>query len=194
MSAGSTATRRGRPLDPAVDAAILQATLEVLGEHGYARLRVGDVAQRAHAGLGALYRRWPTKRDLVLATLRTAAPDSEIPVTDDPRADVLAGLSAMNGALAGPKGRMLAGMLAELPADPELAAAIRETVISPLRDAHRDRLRRLIGDVPDLHLRADLGPSLILSRALVFGEPLDRRELADIVLPLIASPGTNLTR
>ncbi len=38
---------RGRPRDPAVDAAIRSATVGLLGEAGYARLTMDQVAARA---------------------------------------------------------------------------------------------------------------------------------------------------
>jgi AcrR family transcriptional regulator len=58
----SVAHRRGRPRVAARDAAILDATQQLLDELGYDRLRIQDVADRAHAGLATIYRRWPTKQ------------------------------------------------------------------------------------------------------------------------------------
>jgi len=42
-----------------------QAAKDLLGEVGYDRLRIQDVADRAGAGLATLYRRWPTKQALI---------------------------------------------------------------------------------------------------------------------------------
>jgi len=42
-------------------------TLELLQEHGYDRLTLDAVATTAHASKATLYRRWPTKAELVLA-------------------------------------------------------------------------------------------------------------------------------
>ena len=58
--------RGGRPLDPSRDRAILEAALEGLAEVGYDRLSMDEIAARAHAGKGALYRRWPSKAALVV--------------------------------------------------------------------------------------------------------------------------------
>jgi AcrR family transcriptional regulator len=58
--------RRGRQLDPARDAAILAAAFDGLAELGYDRLSMDEIAARAHAGKGALYRRWPSKARLVV--------------------------------------------------------------------------------------------------------------------------------
>lgn len=110
---------------------MLAATAELLGEQGYPKLRVGDVAQRARVGLGTVYRRWPSKRDLVIASLADAAPDLSLPTTADATADLLTALRAIADALAGPKGQLLSGLLTDVADDPDLAQAARETVITP---------------------------------------------------------------
>src|ERR1700716_4639408 len=83
--------RRGRPRAPDRDTAILDATQQLLEELGYARLRIQDVADCAHAGLATIYPRSPTKQALVIATMERQAPDMS-PETDDPLADLRAHL------------------------------------------------------------------------------------------------------
>jgi AcrR family transcriptional regulator len=46
---------------------LLAVTLELLQEHGYDRLSLDAVATTARASKATLYRRWPTKGELVLA-------------------------------------------------------------------------------------------------------------------------------
>jgi AcrR family transcriptional regulator len=46
---------------------LLDATLQLLQEHGYDRLTVDAVAAMAHASKATVYRRWPSKAELVLA-------------------------------------------------------------------------------------------------------------------------------
>ena len=53
----------------AADAAILDATIEVLGEQGYGGLTVSAVIERAGVSSATLYRRWPTKLELVMAAI-----------------------------------------------------------------------------------------------------------------------------
>jgi AcrR family transcriptional regulator len=178
--------RRGRPFDPAVGEAALRVTLELLDERGYAGLRVDDVAERAGIGLGALYRRWTTKSALVIAALTAAAAEQHVTPSGDPEADLLDGLVAIAGALSGRGGRLLALLFSGT--EPELAAAIRAAKVIPLRDENRERLRRVIGDIPDLAQRADLGPGLIVLRFMAEGEPLTRQQIADQVLPLMIAP------
>lgn len=175
------ASRRGRRPDPAVGQAALDATMELLAERGYAGLRVADVANRAGIGLGALYRRWSTKRDLVSSALRALSAEQQVPTSEDPVADLRVGLEAIADALAGPYARLLADIVS----DPELAEVAREAKIAPLLSAHRERLRRVVGDVPDLDARAELGPALILFRTLVLGRAPTGAELRSEILPLM---------
>jgi AcrR family transcriptional regulator len=61
-----TATRRrGAELE----AAILEAAWELLSERGYAALTYDALAQQARTAKQVIYRRWPTKRDLLFALL-----------------------------------------------------------------------------------------------------------------------------
>jgi AcrR family transcriptional regulator len=56
---------RGRPRDPAVDAAILTAALDLFIEQGISAMSVEQIAKRAGVGKPTLYRRWSTKEALV---------------------------------------------------------------------------------------------------------------------------------
>ena len=103
-AATPVARRRGRPRVAARDTAILDATQQLLEEIGYDRLRIQDVADRAHAGLATIYRRWPTKQALVIATMEHQAPDMP-PESDDPLADLQALLHKAVADLWGPRSR-----------------------------------------------------------------------------------------
>ena len=46
---------------------LLAVTLQLLQEHGYDRLTVDAVAAAARASKATVYRRWPSKAELVLA-------------------------------------------------------------------------------------------------------------------------------
>jgi len=61
--------RAGRPRDPACDAAILQATLDIFAEHGYGGVSMDGVAARAGVGKATIYRRYRSKDELMLEAL-----------------------------------------------------------------------------------------------------------------------------
>ena len=63
----------------------MRAALEGLAEVGYDRLSMDAIAARAHAGKGALYRRWPSKAALVVDAInawREARGPLSIPDTE----------------------------------------------------------------------------------------------------------------
>jgi AcrR family transcriptional regulator len=86
--------RRGE----ALETALLDAAWAELTERGYDELTIDAVAARAGTSRAVLYRRWPSKQDLVLATLAEHVRKDfvEAPDTGSLRGDVLALLNEAN--------------------------------------------------------------------------------------------------
>lgn len=84
----STSTRRRGEV---LENAILQAAWDELREAGYNRLSMEGVASRAGTNKNAVYRRWPNKAALVIATYfkHLPKPSFEIPDTGSLREDLL---------------------------------------------------------------------------------------------------------
>ncbi|WP_433064150.1 TetR/AcrR family transcriptional regulator [Dactylosporangium sp. CS-033363] len=84
--------RRGTELEDA----ILEAGWDVLVERGYHGFTYEAVAERAGTSRPVLYRRWPQREDLLLATVAKswATQPIEIPDTGDLREDMLGFLRA----------------------------------------------------------------------------------------------------
>lgn len=72
----------GRPRDRRLDAAVLAATRRLLVEVGYRDLSFEAVARRAAVHRPAIYRRWPTKAELVHAAIYTEDVTEEVPEGD----------------------------------------------------------------------------------------------------------------
>jgi AcrR family transcriptional regulator len=66
--------RTGRPPDPDMEARVFQATLDLYLELGWGKLSFDLVARRAGAGKAALYRRWSSIEELVVAALSSRVP------------------------------------------------------------------------------------------------------------------------
>jgi AcrR family transcriptional regulator len=178
------ARRRGRPRAAGRDTAILDATQQLLEELGYDRLRIQDVADRAHAGLATIYRRWPTKQALVIAAMQHRAPEMA-PESDDPLADLQTLLRAAVDDIWGPRRHFLVGLLASLRTDPELADAFRAG-LAESRARLRRPIARIVGDHdPALDLRVDLAPALLAFRVLVGEEPTDTDDTVHQLVTLI---------
>ena len=91
-----TATRRrGAELE----AAVLEAAWSILRERGYGALTYEALAQQAKTAKQVIYRRWPTKRDLLFALLQhhgTSLPSIQVD-TGSLRGDVLTLMRNSNG-------------------------------------------------------------------------------------------------
>lgn len=69
---------------------LLDVTLHLLQEHGYDRLTLDAVAARARASKATVYRRWPSKAELVLAAFIEGVRQSAVrPETGTLRGDLL---------------------------------------------------------------------------------------------------------
>ena len=82
--------RPGRPRDPRLDDAILEAGLAAFLESGYGATSLTEIARRAGVGTPAIYRRWPTKADLAMAIVEHVAEPEPIPDTGSIRDDLVA--------------------------------------------------------------------------------------------------------
>ncbi|CAM5724390.1 hypothetical protein SVIOM342S_03175 [Streptomyces violaceorubidus] len=78
-SAQTPSRRRGAVLERA----ILEAALDQLGTVGWNGLTMEGVAAGAQTGKAAVYRRWPSKEDLVADALRSGLPDFDTVPTSE---------------------------------------------------------------------------------------------------------------
>jgi AcrR family transcriptional regulator len=116
---------RGRPRDRRIDDAVLRATIELLEEVGYTRLTIPLVAARAGATPPAVYRRWPTKVELVYEAVFPTPPNADLPLTgsiDDAVRTLVRSSVALFSAPA--VHTAWSGLMAELPSEPGLSARL----------------------------------------------------------------------
>jgi len=85
------APRRGRPRDQAVDERILDVARGVYAERGWAGFNFDVVAARARVSKDAMYRRYTSKMDLLMATMTNSGGGHDaIPYDGDIRAYLMA--------------------------------------------------------------------------------------------------------
>ena len=143
-----------RTKDARIDDAILAATIELLDEIGYQALTIGAVASRAGVHRPAVYRRWASKRHLVVDAVASQMGVAPTPDTGDVRADLVAGITTLVRSLSGTAlGRVLPALVADLANDAELAAEFRDRVFDPRRESTAITLRSAIarGDIRSGH-------------------------------------------
>ncbi len=176
--------RRGDELDRA----IRQAVFEELLERGYSELTMEGVASRAGTGKAPLYRRWPSKRELVLASIEFMAGVTRDPPPDTGtlRGDLLRLLGRMTAATSSVAEQAANTLIWERGRHPEIADAAVEQLIRPRLDWIRDTIARAVqrGEIQapaSLDLMARIGPAMIIQHLLETGAPPTRHRLTAIV-------------
>jgi AcrR family transcriptional regulator len=106
MGAKKTTKRRPRALvrgEPVVHG-VLHAAMQELARVGYEALRIDDVAVLAKVNKTTIYRRWPTKADLISCALRSdTVEEMAPPATGSLRGDLLAIAGRMVSAMCAPE-------------------------------------------------------------------------------------------
>jgi AcrR family transcriptional regulator len=156
--------RAGRPRDPQIDAAVLEATIAVLSRSGYGRLTLEEVARHAGTTKPAIYRRWPNRQRLVLAALGRRLGEARAPDTGCTLCDLDESLKLFVAAFRRVPPDVIGPLFADCAGDRDLRTAFMTTLFDPPRAAVKETLDRA-------HARGDLR------------EDVDR----DLILDLIGS-------
>lgn len=153
--------RPGRQRSEAADHAILSATLDLLAENGYGALTVASVITRAGVSSATLYRRWPTKQDLVAAAL--ASLHSEVVDIDTGAlaTDIAAMVQSTAQAMTVKREDIAQDIAVELRRNPEFRAAINEKFIQPRRAVMAGIIERAV-------TRGELGDGIGVDVATAF--------------------------
>jgi AcrR family transcriptional regulator len=189
--------RRGTELENAIRC----AAYAELSEVGYTAFTVEAVAARAHTGKASIYRRWPTKQELVLDAMCAELPSAADCGLDPHLNDSVTTAEALHAVarnisriLNSPAGDVVRSVKCEAAVDPELARAVDERFQAPRRAALLALLQRGVerGEVrPDAvnELVADVVPAVLMHRVLLMREALTERDITQIIdrviLPLV---------
>jgi AcrR family transcriptional regulator len=180
-----------------VVAAVLRSTLEVLGRQGYGGIRIEDVADESGVNKTTIYRRWPTRADLVIAALVQLAEPPIAQETGRLECDLCATFMTATTLRATSAGRGVVRALIAERGDPEVdrvVEAIRERHRAPARDLLKRARRR--ADLPrraDLELMLDVLIGTVYSRLRESARPLDEKWVRAVVRLVLAGvgPGPN---
>jgi AcrR family transcriptional regulator len=169
---------------------VLRATVEELGTVGYTALRVEDVAARSGVNKTSIYRRWPTKVDLVAAALQNHARAHEAPDTGALRTDLIELGRHMARKMETPLGRGLVRMMQMERGQPELDAVIRtlrsENICARAAVIERSLARGELPPDTDATLLAEMIGAPISSRLLHTGMPVDDAFILSVVDMVLA--------
>jgi len=191
----ASAPRPGRPRDPAADRAITAATFRLLREEGYRGLSMEAVAAAAGVAKTTIYRRYPSKRDLVVAAM-LAETSFPVPPPEMPTREALTSLIRQAGRILidGRAVRILGTFLAEEAREPELLETFRARLVEPRRAMGLAMLRAGVerGEIrPDANL--DMITEMLLGSLLaryVSGRGVDDRWVEELTATIWSAIGT----
>jgi AcrR family transcriptional regulator len=189
----------GRPRDARADAAILDATLRLVGSVGLGGLTMDAVAATAGVSKATIYRRWASKEALVLDAWMACFTDDTIPDTGSLERDLVSILGGLRDNITkGLLARVLPQMVAASQVNDELARAYREFVVGR-RWRTTVVLNRAIerGELPpgtDLDLLQDMLVGPLFYRTLLSGEVTDDDLVATVVETVLAGMRAQIGR
>jgi len=176
---------------------LLAVTLELLQEHGYDRLTVDAVATTARASKATIYRRWPTKAELVLAAFvegtRQVAVD---PDTGTLRGDLLR-LGEQISAHVSTHASTIRAVLVEVSRSAELDAIMQEQFLDQRKALMSRVLAQAVarGEIEASAITDDLWdvlPGYLIYRAVLTGRAPSCRTIEDLVDDLLLPSLTRL--
>lgn len=182
-----------RPRSREAEAAILDATICLLGEVGFSALTIDGIAARAGVGKATIYRHWSSKAEVAVEAFQAFVPPLHDPDTGSFADDVRAVLfHLVDGLSNSPLAAVLPSLVEAAEHDPELERLFKEFGASRravLRGVIARAVRR--GEVrddidPDLAIDVLVGP--IFMRRLVTRGPVTRKHASavlDLVLPVL---------
>lgn len=185
----TTAPRLGRKRDHSRDPEILDAAIEILAETGYEGMTIEMVASRVKAGKATLYRRWPSKAELVLdavACMKRGDLEAPLPDTGTLRGDLIALIKPRSIAEAEKKLQVMAGLASMLSRSPELADTAYATLVEPRATINRTLFQRALdrGEITgdhDLDTLSVVTAAMASYRLLMLRKPVDREFLLSII-------------
>ncbi len=165
---------------------LLAVTLRLLQEHGYDQLTVDAVASAAHASKATVYRRWPSKAELVLAAFIEGVRQVAVaPNTGTLRGDLLQ-LGETCGQHGLEHASTIRAVMVEVSRHPALNDALQEQFLKQ-RKAMIQRVLQQAVDRGEIRQDVvtdelwDLLPGYLIFRSIIPGRPPTRRTVQALV-------------
>src|SRR5262249_31991711 len=116
----------GRPRSESAREAVLAGTVRLVEEGGYGALTMEAIARRAGVSKQTTSRWWPAKAEVVLEALdELSSAIAPAPRGDSLESELRPFLRRTVGGARGPRGRLLAGLMAEAQLDSEFSRSFR---------------------------------------------------------------------
>ncbi|WP_156765936.1 TetR/AcrR family transcriptional regulator [Mycobacterium sp. E342] len=168
------------------EAEILAVTLRLLQEHGYDQLTVDAVAAAARASKATVYRRWPSKAELVLAAFIEGVRQVSVPPnTGTLRGDLLR-LGETICQEGGRHASTIRAVMVEVSRHPALNEAMQHQFLDQRKALIQHVLNQAV-DRGEIHPDAitdelwDLLPGYLIFRSIIPDRPPTRRTVQALV-------------
>ncbi len=181
------------PTEPSTDpriqrsrSAVIDATRELLRDHGFAGVTIEAVAARSGVAKTTIYRHWPDCNHLLLDSCVAARGHIAVHDTGDLRRDLVAGLRMLAAELTvGDMASLLPAMIEASERSPEFRL-LNEAFISAKRAPLKDRLRLAAkrGEIRpglDLEMLMSVIAGPLFYRRLLLHQPLSKGFVDDLV-------------
>jgi AcrR family transcriptional regulator len=175
------------------ETAILEATVALLGELGFAGLTIDGIAARAGVGKATIYRHWSSKAEVAVEAFKAFIPPMEDPDSGSFAADVRAVLlQIVDGLTNSPLAGILPSLVEAAERDAELERLFtefgraRRAVLRAVFDRAAARGELRPGLDIDVAIDTLVGP--IFTRRLITRAPVTRKHAAavlDLLLPVL---------
>lgn len=181
------------------EAELLLVTLQLLQEHGYDRLTIDAVANTARASKATVYRRWPSKAELVLAAFTEGVRQAAVlPNTGTLRGDLLK-LGEICCKQTEHHASTLRAVLVEVSRHPALNHAMQHSFIDQREALMKQVLQQAVerGEIKQSAITEelwDLLPGYLIFRSVVQNRPPSQRTVAAVVDEYILPGLTRPTR
>lgn len=158
------------------EAELLQVTLRLLQTHGYDRLTVDAVATEAKASKATVYRRWPSKADLVLAAfIEGTRASAKAPNTGSLRDDLIA-IGTAVAAQSREHTSTMRAVLNEMSHSPQLRAAMQDKFVRHRHTMIEEVLAAAVarGEIDEAAINPELWdvlPGYLVFRCLISERP-----------------------
>jgi len=176
---------------------LLAVTLRLLQEHGYDRLTLDAVATTARASKATVYRRWPTKAELVLAAFTEGVRQVAVP----PETGTLRGDLLRIGELTCEQVRQHSGtiraVLVEVSRDPALRDVMQHQFLDQRKALMELILRQSVdrGEIDEAAINDelwDLMPGYLIFRSIIPNRPPTQHTVQtlvdDVIIPSLTRP------
>ena len=149
-------------------------------------MTIDGIARKVKRARTSLYRRWPSKRHLVVYAVLSELGENPAADAGSLREELEAAVGTLLNAFGGPLGKALSGLVGDMAHDEDLAQTIRQEVLATRRQSMRDaftraRAREEIRADLDIDLLLDMLTSPFYFRTLFGHAQISRKMTRDVV-------------